>query len=434
MLILDALMAGLRDVCAVFPDKRKTDDGVYTMADIGLSAFSLFFMQSESFLSYQRGLVEGRKTSNCHTLFGMAKIPTDNHIRAMLDPVHPRHLQACFDQVVETLRARGGFKAFERLGGRALIALDGTEYFCSQKLGCPQCLTRKRSNGKTEYYHSMLAATVVAPGHNMALPLMPEFIANTDGAEKQDCERNAAKRWLAAHGERVKPLRPVYLGDDLFACQPIAEAALASGGDFLCAARPDSHKTLYDFMAGARIEELSVVRKEGAKKLHYRYRWFCGAPLREGKDALNVNWIGLTISDAKGQTTYESAFVTSLAVARETVAEIAACARARWKIENETFNILKNNGYHLEHNFGHGKQNLATMFAAMNLLAFAFHTACDCLEATWTQAREAKRARKRFFEHIRTITAYLVFPDWDTLMTTLIRSKPPPEIASQIAM
>src|SRR5208283_4439292 len=171
MLILDELLDGLRAACAAFPDKRK-GGGVYSMADIGLSAFSLFFMQSESFLSYQRSLEEGRKTSNCHTLFGMTKIPTDNHIRSMLDPVHPSHLQSSFDQVVAALREKGGMKEFQRLGGRALIALDGTEYFCSYKLGCPHCLTRKRSNGKTEFYHSMLAATIVAPGHNMAVPLI----------------------------------------------------------------------------------------------------------------------------------------------------------------------------------------------------------------------------------------------------------------------
>ena len=431
MLILDRLLTGLHDACAAFPDRRK-GAGEYSMADIGLSAFSLFFMQSESFLSHQRSLEDERKTSNCHTLFGMAKIPTDNHIRSMLDPVHPSYLQASFDQVVAMLREHGGLKEFERLGGRTLVALDGTEYFCSQKLGCPHCQTRKRSNGKTDFYHSMLAATLVAPGHNMVVPLMPEFIAKQDGAEKQDCERNAAKRWLAAHAARVKQLRPVYLGDDLFACQPICEAVLASDADFLFTAKPDSHKTLYDFMNGAACDELSIPRKEGGKRLTYRYRWFSKAPLRDGKDALIVNWIGVTICDAKGKATYDGAFVTSLEVSRENVAEIAACARARWKIENESFNILKNNGYHLEHNFGHGKQNLAMLFAAMNLLAFAMHTVCDCLEDLWVEAREAKRARKRFFEHIRTITAYLVFPDWRTLMTTLINSKPPPEIEKQI--
>lgn len=431
MVILDRLLAGLRDACAAFPDKRK-GDGVYSMADIGLSAFSLFFMQSESFLSYQRSLEEGRKTSNCQTLFGMAKIPTDNHIRSMLDPVHPSHLQSSFDQTVASLRDHGGMKMFQRLGGHTLIALDGTEYFCSQKLGCPHCQTRKRSNGKIESYHSMLAATIVAPGHNMAVPLMPEFIVKPDGAGKQDCERNAAKRWLAAHGARMKELRSVYLGDDLFACQPICEAILASDGDFLFTAKPDSHKALYDFMNGATLDELEIVKKEAARKLTYRYRWFTAAPLRESKDAIRVNWIGVTISDAQRKVTYDGAFITSLAVSRENVGEIAACARARWKIENESFNILKNNGYHLEHNFGHGKQHLAMMFAALNLLAFAFHTVCDCLSDLWIKAREAKRARKRFFEHIRTITAYLVFPSWEVLMTTLINSKPPPEIEKPI--
>ncbi|MGH7936689.1 MAG: ISNCY family transposase, partial [Chthoniobacterales bacterium] len=329
MLILDQLLTRLKETCAGFPDKRKGGGApIYSMADIGMSAFAPFFMQSESFLAHQRSLEDERKTSNCQTLLLMKKIPTDNHIRAMLDPVHPSHLQPVFDAVLATLRDGGGLKAFERLGDRTLIALDGTEYFCSQKLGCPHCQTRKRGNGKIESYHSMLASTIVAPGHTMALPLMPEFIAKQDGAEKQDCERNAAKRWLSAHGERMRELRPVYLGDDLFACQPICEAVLASAGDFMFTAKPQSHKPLYDFMNGAAIEELSVTRKEDAKKLTYRYRWFAGAPLREGKDALNVNWIGVTIIGAKGKTVYEGAFATSLSVSRENVAEIAACARA----------------------------------------------------------------------------------------------------------
>ena len=278
----------------------------------------------------------------------------------------------------------------------------------------------------------MLAATIVAPGHAMALPLMAEFIAPQDGAEKQDCERRAARRWLATHAERVGDLRPVYLGDDLFACQPIADAITAAGGDFLLTAKSSSHKALYDFMHGAALDERTVTQKAAGKRLTYRYRWFEGAPLREGTDARLVNWVGVTITDAKGRVTYDSAFVTSLPVTRDNVADIVACARARWKIENESFNVLKSNGYHLEHNFGHGKQHLAMMFAAMNLLAFAIHTACDCLEQLWTRARTAKRARTRFFEHIRTITAYLVFPDWRTLMQTMIDSKPPPNIAAQI--
>jgi hypothetical protein len=174
MEILESLLAGLRTVCAEFPDARRSPNPEvdYSMADIGLSAFSLFFIESESFLSFQGRLEKGHGTSNCHSLFGMKKIPTDNYIRLMLDPVSPESLQPCFDQIIEQLRERDGLKVFQRLAGRTLVALDGREYFCSQKLSCPQCLTRKRANGKSEHYHAMLAATIVAPGHTMVLPLM----------------------------------------------------------------------------------------------------------------------------------------------------------------------------------------------------------------------------------------------------------------------
>ena len=383
-------------------------------------------MQSDSFLSFQRRLEQGHGDSNCRTLFGIQKIPTDNHIRMLLDKVAPDALEPCFDQALSTLVERGGLKAFERLGGRVLIALDGTEYFCSQKLGCPHCLTRKRGNGAVESYHQMLAATLVAPGHNLVFALMPEFLAPQDGAAKQDCERNGARRWLAAHGERMARLRPVYLGDALFCCQPLAEAVLATAADFLFVCKPDSHKTLYEFLQGADLNDLTAVeRKPGKRSLTYRFRWTEGVPLRDGKDALQVNWIGVTIADGKGKTTYTGAFATSLAVTHDNLAQIVACARARWKIENEGFNVLKNNGYNLEHNFGHGKKYLASTFAAMNLLAFAFHTVCDCLETLWKQARQAIAARTRFFRDLHTVTAYLLFQNWTALLTTLSQGKAP---------
>jgi hypothetical protein len=307
------------------------------------------------------------------------------------------------------------------------VALDGTEYLCSQKLSCPQCLTRKRANGKSEHYHAMLAATIVAPGHNMVLPLMPEFITPQDGAEKQDCERNAAKRWLNAHQARMADLHPVYLGDVLFSCQPLAEAVLASGADFLFVCKKDGHKTLYEFIEGAPLDQHTLSeRKPGKRTLTYRYRWIEAVPLRDGKDALNVNWLSVTISDEKGKVTYDGAFVTSLPITTENVVEIAACARGRWKIENETFNVLKNNGYNLAHNFGHGKKYLARMFATMNLLAFAFHTACDCLETLWQQARQALGTRKGFFQDFHAICSYVVFAPWKHLMETLITGKAAP--------
>jgi transposase len=154
---------------------------------------------------------------------------------------------------------------FQRLGGRTLIALDGTEHFCSRKIHCQRCSTRRRSDGGTEYFHAFLGASIVAPGHTRVLPLPPEFVAPQDGAEKQDCERNAAKGWLARQGPAVAHLRPVYLGDDLFACQPIAQAIHRVGGAFILTCKPASHQTLSEYLHGATLAEhrrTEIVRGE----------------------------------------------------------------------------------------------------------------------------------------------------------------------------
>jgi hypothetical protein len=358
----------------------------------------------------------------------MDKTPTDNHIRTMLDEVAPLHLFGQFDRVVERLKRHGGLDGFKRLDNRVLIALDGTQYFCSQKLSCSNCSHRKRNNGEVEHFHTMVSATVVAPGESRVIPLQPEFVSPQDGHDKQDCENAAVKRWLAAYGENYKPLRPVYLGDGLYACQPVVKAIQSVKADFILTAKPSSHKTLYEWLDGADINVMERRVKKGRKVFTHRYRWLNTLPLRDGTDAVTVNWFEFEIVDAKGKRTYRNSFVTSIDIDEANVVELAGCGRARWKIENETFNVLKTRGYNLEHNFGHGDNHLAAVLATLNLLAFAIHTACDLLETSWQAARKKMVARYRFFDHIRTIVCYLVFPNWKTLMRTLIDGQPPPTV------
>jgi len=423
---LERLLASLRHSCGTFPDKRHGTNVSYGLADIGMAAFSAFFMQSPSFLAHQRHLEEGHGRSNCETLFGMTKIPSDNHIRAMLDPASPSLLYPVFADVLKELEAADGLSVFRRLGKHVLIALDGTEYFCSKKLHCPHCSRRERSDGKTEYFHSMLGATLVAPGHNHVVPLEPEFITPQDGAEKQDCENRAAHRWLAAHGPQYAHLKPIYLGDDLFSRQPLCEAVHAINGHFLFVCKPSSHKLIQEYITGVTLPSHNIPIKRGRQHFVHRYRWLCDVPLRDGKDAMLVNWLGIEIADGSGKVTYRNSFITDLPVDRDTVAELASCGRARWKIENETFNVLKTRGYNLEHNFGHGKQNLAAVLVTLNLLAFAFHTVCDNAENFWRLARTKVSSRAQFFSRLAAITSYLIFSSWDDLVQTLAFAKPPP--------
>jgi hypothetical protein len=359
-------------------------------------------------------------------LFGIEKIPSDNYIRDMLDDAAPSRLAPCFEDTERLLLEPTMREAFGRLGDRTLIALDGSEYFCSYKISCPHCLTRKRSHGKVESYHTLLAATVVAPGHSKVVPLAPEFIAKQDGAEKQDCERNAIKRWHEKHGARLKPLRPVYLADDLFACQSVVERLQASDDDFIFTCKESSHKALYDFIDGCEFERLDVKVRKGKARETHRYRYIEKVPLRDGENSARVNWIGFEILDAKNVVKYKTAFVTSLPVNKSNVAEIVACGRARWKIENESFNVLKNHGYELEHNFGHGKNQLAMTLAALNMLAFAWHTLFDLLEPPWRRAREAAQKRTSFFAYLATLTRFVVFPGWSDLLEALATFTIPP--------
>jgi len=410
-----------------FPDKRRGLNVSYPMGDIGMAAFSVFFMQSPSFLAHQRRFEEGYGRSNCESLFGLSKIPSDNHIRDMLDPASPELLHPVFAAAVEQLeRAPGGLDVFRRLGGHTLIALDGTQYHCSNKIHCRRCSTRLRGKGETEYYHALLAATLVAPGHDKVIPLQPEFIVPQDGAQKQDCENTAAKRWLAANARGYAALDPIYLGDDLFSRQPLCQAVLDVGGHFIFVCKPSSHPTIEEYLTRIELPSVEETVKRGKQRFTHRYRWLCEVPLRDGKEALKVNWFEIEIINPAGKTTYRNSFVTDLPVGPDNVVELAACGRARWKIENETFNVLKNNGYNLEHSFGHGKQNLAATLATLNLLAFAIHTVCDIADQLWRTAREKLGPRYNFFAKLAAITAYLIFPSWDDLLLTLAFAKPPP--------
>jgi hypothetical protein len=356
----------------------------------------------------------------------MTQIPSDNHIRDMLDPVPPERFYPVFAPAVEALEQGGGLPDFRRLGDHVLIAFDGTEYYRSAKLHCPRCSTRKRSGGKTEYFHSLVSATLVAPGHNRVVPLEPEFIVPQDGHDKQDCESLAARRWLAAHGPQYARLNPVYLGDDLYSRQPICQAVRAVDGHFLFVCKPSSHPTLQEYLTGIELPSLTKQVKHGRQRFTYSYQWLCDVPLRDGADALAVNWLMIEIRNAAGEITHRNSFITDLPVNRDTVVELAACGRARWKIENESFNTLKTKGYNLEHNFGHGKENLSAVLATLNLLAFAFHTVAELTHDLWRRAMKEAGARVRFFSRLREITAFLVFPSWLNLLKTLAFETPPP--------
>ena len=422
--IFNRLVEHLRSITERFPDSRMGDNTRYSLADAAMGAFSVFFTQSPSFLDAQRTLQVKKGCNNTHTLFGMTQIPSDNHIRNLLDPVPPHELFPVFSSLVDGLNTAGHLEVYRSINGDLLVALDGTQYFASAKIHCEQCSVKHHKNGTTTYFHTAITPVIVAPGNPWVIPLEPEFITPQDGHKKQDCENTAGKRWLLQPGRRYSALGVTILGDDLYCNQPLCEAMLAEGLNFILVCKPDSHKTLYEYVDGlevtGRVHTHKVERHKGKRTFTDTYRWIKQVPLRDGDDARRVNWCELTTTDDNGKVIYKNAFATNHAITADNVADRVRDGRARWKVENENNNTLKTKGYHLTHNFGHGKQHLSSLLATLNLLAFSFHTLLELFDANYQLIREFL-PRKTFFDDLRALTRYLCFDNWEALMTFMIK-------------
>jgi len=421
----DQLVGELRRTLAGLPDKRTGANTQYTMETIGLSAFSVFFTQCPSFLASQKAMQQNKGQNNAQTLFQIDDFPTDNHIRDMLDPVEPKELFPVYDRIYEAFGQQGILDTFRSSHDTRLIALDGTWYFSSEKIHCENCSSIEHQNGQITYYHSAITPVIVGPGKPYAIALRPEFIVPQDGSTKQDCEMNAAKRWLENNGEFYNTGNDTLLGDDLYAHQPFCRRALLYNYHFIFVCKPDSHKSLYQWVemleAGKDLHTLKVRVKNKNKWEHHTYRYANSVPLVEGEGALKVNWCEVLITDKKGKRLYKNTFITDFAITDEKVAGIVTAGRARWKIENENNNTLKTKGYHLEHNFGHGKQHLSSLLATLNILAFLFHGFLTFCDDAYRLIRATLPTRKTFFDDTRALLRYMCFPSWDVLMDFMMR-------------
>ena len=300
--VLDSLLHSFRQAACALPDPRRGANKRYTVADAAACALAPFFFQTPSFLEFQRHMQQETSRSNCHTLFGVQAIPCDNHIRNLLDGRDPDGFADLFPRCLDTVAEQGALAPFERLGGRLLVALDGIQIHCSDTIRCAQCSIRHVGAHKTEqYFHTMLAATVVADGHNRVLPLMPEFVRPqqdpaaqrpelTEEQRKQDCERNAAKRWLPAHSEELRPYRPVFLGDDLYCCQSLCRLVLDLGADFIFVCKPSSHKRLHELLHDDFTHSSGWIKTRNRHKQVERhcFRWMHGLPVRDSDDAVQL--------------------------------------------------------------------------------------------------------------------------------------------------
>lgn len=418
--IFDKLKKIINSTCAQFTDKRTGKNKQYTMQDIGMGAFSIFFTQSPSFLAHQIGFKSRIGISNAETIFNMTEIPTDNHIRNILDDVNPDQLHEVYDKTNHIFNDTPQSELYEGINGTRLLALDATWHHDSSKISCPNCSSMKQKDGTMLYYHSAITPVFVAIGQNKVIPQCPEFITPQDGSEKQDCEINGSKRWIEKHTHKYKPEKITILGDDLYSKTPLCKLLQEKGFHFILVCKPASHKTLADWIGTSRkygdLCTYQIKRREKNKNRSYTYSYANNVPLCADEDSIKANWCELIITDDTGKKVSTSSFISDHKITEQNVELIVASGKCRWKIENENNNTLKTKGYHLEHNFGHGKKHLASLLASMNILAFLFHTILDFIDEKYKRVRDSLPTRKNFFEMLRNFTQILVFRSWDSFL------------------
>lgn len=396
----DALMQLVRCRCEQLPEQRRCP--AFSLADTLMAGLALFALKDPSLLAFCRRALD----HNLRAVFGLSAVPSDTQMRAILDEVDPDQLRPLFTDVFRQVQRAKVLEDFVFLDGCYLIALDGVEYFCSDKVHCEHCLSRQHSNGTVSYYHQMLAAALVHPDGHEVLPLAPEPIHRPDGARKNDCERNAARRWLRRFRQDHPHLPVIITEDALSSNAPHIRDLQQARCHFLLGVKAGDHPHLFEQVV-ARSEADQVVcheEIEAGSGISHSYLLAEDVSLNQANEEVRVNFLQYVQTDARGQDT-AWAWVTDLKLTVARSPLLMRGGRARWRIENETFNTLKNQGYHFEHNFGHGYQNLGTVFSVLMLLAFLIDQVQQKCNPLFRAAWEKKGPKCALWEAIRTLFA-----------------------------
>jgi len=362
-----------------------------SLVDTLMSAFAMFSLKDPSLLAFDKRREEPK---NLKKVYGIDRIPSDTQMRTILDEVNPEEIRPLFKRVFQQLQRGKVLEKMRYMGGYYLASLDGTGYFKSEKVHCANCLEKQyKKSGKTIYSHQILGGAIVHPDRREVIPFAPEPIIKQDGTEKNDCERNAAKRFLTKLRQDHPRLPLIILEDALSGNAPHIRELKRHDLRFIIGVKPGDHAHLFDFVAQANEAGETTwfeIEKEGT--LH-RFCFLNDAPLNQSNSDVRVNF--LEYWEIKPNKTRHFSWITDLIITTTNVFEVMRGGRARWKIENETFNTLKNQGYHFEHNFGHGHQHLSVVFVFLMMLAFAVDQAqqlsCQLFQAAWDKAG-SKRA------------------------------------------
>ncbi len=403
-----------------FDERRQISKTDYSIHDTMMSGFACMFFQDPSLLQFQKRLKEKDNRDNLQTLFAVNNIPRDSQMRDVIDKVDSEQLRPVFKDYFSRSQRGKYLEQYQLFSGLYICSIDATQYFSSKTIHCPNCLKTIHKNSETTYSHKVLQAAIMHPDMRQVIPLMPEEIRNGDGNVKQDCEINAAKRLIPKIRKDHPQLGLIIVGDGLFSHQPFILDLLSANMHYILAAKPDDHTYMMEWVEAYDKEEIGSIQTIDKKRNIHVYEWVNDVPLNGSDNSVKVNFLRYKIisrnKNGEEKITYKNSWVTDLEITESNIITLVKAARCRWKIENECFNTLKNQGYHIEHNYGHGSENLCFNFFLLILLAFYFHQIFELVDCAYQACRKKFGSKRNLWENLRVYIRILVFETWEHLL------------------
>lgn len=414
-LCADALVASVYHQFQKIPDPRKLPQTApISFTDVLMAGLAVFGLKFPSLLKYDqyRDVLDG----NLQTLYHVNRPPSDTYLRERLDELNPSFIRPAFKKIFAELQRGKCLEEFEFVEGYYLLSLDGTGEFSSSKVCCEQCCKKEHKDGSVTYYHQMLGACIVHPEKSNVIPLCPETIQNGDGLEKNDCERNAAKRFIENFKREHPHLNVIITADGIASNAPYIRLLEENRMKYILGAKPGDHKFLFDFAnTSEETKDYEILDDKGV--LH-QFRYINDVALNKSNPDVRVNFLEYMQTDPKGRETLFS-WVTNIRINEGNVFALMKGGRARWKIENETFNTLKNLGYNFEHNYGHGKKYLSTILCLLMLLAFLIDQVQGIACSLFKAVKKRAAAYRNIWENIRVFLQFMPIPSWEWLYQTI---------------
>ncbi|WP_250310659.1 transposase [Rickettsia endosymbiont of Oedothorax gibbosus] len=417
-LSFSAIRSMIADKFAGIEDRRGVNSS-NSIADIMLSGLACMYFQSVSLLEFQRRMERKEQRNNLRSMFTVQSLPSDQGMRNVIDQVDSDvTFRPIFKELFSKLQRGKHLEQYQIFPGKYLLNVDGTQYYSSDKVSCKRCLIRGHKNNQY-HCHQVLQGAIVKFGLRQVIPVMPEEIRVQDGDEKEDCETNAFKRFLTRFRKDHDKLGIIINADALYATTPVIETIRDHKANYIFKVKPNNHKTLMDNVQSvdkSKIETLSLRRNKLIIEWVNDVELFTSTKVRTNYIAA---WELVPQKDGSNKSQYYGKWITDLEITSDNAKTIIDGARARWKIENECFNSLKNHGYNIEHNYGHGSENLCYNFYNFTLLAFTIHQIHQLVDKLFQEMREQFGRLGSLWERIRSLVDLFFFESMEMLWEIL---------------